>query len=1020
MRPESGTNSIFRLVNNIVGWAVFGIAASVYLITVEDTASFWDCGEFIACAYKLEVPHPPGAPFFLLFNRIFSMLAHDVYHVAFWVNVSSVLCSAFTILFMFWSITLLGIKLMPGASPQNITPTQLIPLMGAGVVGSLAYTFSDSFWFSAVEAEVYAMSSLFTAFVVWAMLKWELIEDDSAANRWLIMIAYTMGLSIGVHLLNLVTIPALGLIYYYKKYTLHTQWGLLLALGISGAIIIVILEGVIPGLPSLAGNFEIFFVNSLGLPFGAGIGFISVLLVGGLVYGIYYTQTKGKALANTALLSLAFILIGYASYGIVLIRANYNPPINENDPSDIIKFVSYLKREQYGDRPLFYGPTFNSDVKRTSDGAPVQVTKGKLYRMNREKGIYELYDERKAYVYDDNLLFPRIYSRQDNHREIYIRKLYGADRELPEGFKPTMGDNLYFFFTDQLGRMYFRYFFWNFVGRESDLEGAGGLSPLANTQGLPQVLAQNAGRNQYYALPLLLGLLGLAYVYMRSRPVFLITLLLFFLTGLALVIYLNLPPVEPRERDYIYVGSFYVFAIWIGLGVMFLAEIFTRLGSSLQIAGINALAVGLIVPGIMVAENWDDHDRSNRYHSVDSARNLLNSCAPNAILFTGGDNDTFPLWYVQEVEGFRTDVRVCNLSLLGTDWYIDQMKRPTYQSAALPISLPSESYITGKNDQILYPKAWRITPNLAPEVLEDLDKKGMDLKAYLELLAKNDNRIRAVIGGGESEEEISIFPSQKLKLKVDAEKVRKMGFVPKDKLPLLKNSIEWNLRRNDLYKSDLIMLDIIASNNWERPIYFSTTLGNSSYLDLREFMQREGLALRLMPFRVVGANQGFTNTDVMYKNLTERFYYRELDNPNSYYDENYQRFTINLRKAFVELAQGLLEEGKSEKAKKVVTFCLAKIPDQVIPYDVYSVDFVDVLFRVKQSKKAQEIAGVMGRRADEMLRYQANREAPDEVEISTNLHILQRLSLIMEENKQPKEAKKFKDMLEIHYNKLAP
>ncbi|NJL12217.1 MAG: DUF2723 domain-containing protein [Microscillaceae bacterium] len=1019
MKPESGTNSNFRLVNNVAGWAVFGIAASVYLITVEDTASFWDCGEFIACAYKLEVPHPPGAPFFLLFNRIFSMLAHDVYHVAFWVNVSSALCSAFTILFMFWSITLLGIKLLPGASPQNITSAQLIPLMGAGFVGSLAYTFSDSFWFSAVEAEVYAMSSLFTAFVVWAMLRWELIEDDSAANRWLIMIAYTMGLSIGVHLLNLVTIPALGLIYYYKKYTVHTQWGLLLALAISGAIIIVILEGVIPGLPSLAGNFEIFFVNSLGLPFGAGISFISVLLVGGLVYGIYYTQTKGKVLANTTLLSLAFILIGYASYGIVLIRANYNPPINENDPSDIIKFVSYLKREQYGDRPLFYGPTFNSDVKRTSDGAPVQISKGKLYRMNREKGIYELYDERKAYVYDDNLLFPRIYSRQDNHREIYIRKLYGADRELPEGFKPSMGDNLFFFFTDQLGRMYFRYFFWNFVGRESDLEGAGGLSPLANSQGLPEVLAQNAGRNQYYALPLLLGLLGLAYVYMRSRPVFLITLLLFFLTGIALVLYLNLPPVEPRERDYIYVGSFYVFAMWIGLGVMFLAEIFTRFGSNLQIAGINALALGLIVPGIMVVENWDDHDRSNRYHSVDSAKNLLNSCAPNAILFTGGDNDTFPLWYVQEVEGFRTDVRVCNLSLLGTDWYIDQMKRATYQSAALPISLPSESYTTGKNDQILYPKAWRITPNLAPDVLEDLDKKGMDLKAYLELLAKNDNRIRAVIGGGESEEEISIFPSQKLKLKVDAEKVRKMGFVPKDKLPLLKNYLEWNLRRNDLYKSDLIMLDIIASNNWERPIYFSTTLGNSSYLDLREFMQREGLALRLMPFRVVGANQGFTNTEIMYKNLTERFYYRELNNPNSYYDENYQRFTINLRKAFVELAQGLLEEGKAEKAKKVVAFCLAKIPDQVIPYDVYSVDFVDVLFRVKQSKKAQEIAGVMGRRADEMLRYQANREAPDEVEVSTNLHILQRLSLIMEENKQSKEAKKFKDMLEIHYNKLA-
>ncbi len=1014
IKTPSSNQLDFKKLNNIMGWVVFAIATAVYLLTVERTASFWDCGEFIACSYKLEVPHPPGSPFFLLFNRIFSMLAHDVYHVAFWINVSSALCSSFSILFLFWSITMLGIKLTPERSIKALNTAQTIVLLGAGVVGALAYTFSDSFWFSAVEAEVYAMSSFFTAFVVWAMLKWELIEDEAAANRWLIMIAYTMGLSIGVHLLNLVTVPALGLIYYYKKYKEPNAFGVFSALAISGVIVMVILEGIIPGLPTFAGNFEIFFVNTLGAPFGVGIVFISVILIAGLVYGIIYSQREGKEHFNVALLSLAFILIGYSCYAIVLIRANYNPPINENDPSDIIKFVSYLKREQYGDRPLLYGPHFNSEVARNSDGSPKQISKGKLYRMNREEKKYEIYDEKRAYVYEDNMLLPRIYSRQDNHKQLYMRKIYGEDVS-PENYEPTMGDNLSFMFSHQLGHMYWRYFLWNFVGRQSDIEGAGALLPLDSTAGMPDVLANNKARNQYYMLPLLLGLLGLFYTYTKSKQTFFISALLFFLTGMALVIYLNSPPVEPRERDYIYVGSFYVFAIWIGLGVMYMTDLLEGLLKNGRTAAIAASSVALVVPLIMAVQNWDDHDRSNRYHSVDSAKNLLNSCAPNAILFTGGDNDTFPLWYVQEVEGFRTDVRVCNLSLLGTDWYIDQMKRKTYKSDALPISLPQKQYFQGTNDQILYPPAWRITPNLSQSELKALDERGMDLEGYIKLVAQGDRRIKARA----QEEELTIFPSKKMVLKVDVEKVKKLGFVPKDKENLLSEAMTWDLNRNDFYKSDLIILDMIATNQWERPIYFSTTLAGSSYLNLKEFMQREGLAFRLMPFKVEGASQGFVNTEMMHKNLMENFFWRELDNPNTYYDENYQRFTINLRNAFAKLAEELVIEGKKEKAKKAIHYCLEKMPDNVIPYDVYTTQFVDILFSAGDEKTATKIAETMVARAEDMLDYYAYIEEFNEVELSTNFAILSQLSNAYQRAGKEEEAKKYKATLDKYYNMLS-
>ncbi|TAG89593.1 MAG: DUF2723 domain-containing protein, partial [Bacteroidetes bacterium] len=850
---EVKNNFNFKFLNNIFGWTAFAIATLVYLITVERTASFWDCGEFIACAYKLQVPHPPGAPFFLLIGRMFSLLAgSDVTQVAFWINVSSALASGFTILFLFWTITLFGVKLFPHQKIEKLTDYEIVLLLLAGTIGSLSYAFTDSFWFSAVEAEVYALSSFFAALVVWAVLKWEVIQDQRRANQWLILIAYIVGLSTGIHLLNLVTLPALALIYYYKNYKKPNVVGVFVTMGIGVALVLLIMEGVIAGLPTIAGNVEIFFVNSLGLPIGVGIIFFVVILIAGLVYGIQYSAQKRKITLNTALLSVAFILIGYATYGIVAIRANYNPPINENDPSDILKFVSYLKREQYGSRPLMYGPTFASDVKRNSDGQVEKTYKGAVYRFVKEKGKYEIYDKKEDYIYEDNMVLPRIYSRSDNHKELYLEKIYGADRvesitkELREGsFKPTMSDNLKFLFEHQVNFMYLRYFAWNFISRESDNDGAGSIQTF-NKEELPKSILNNKAHNNYFGIPFLLGCIGLAFCLSRSLKTSLITSLLFLMTGLALVIYLNSPPVEPRERDYIYVGSFYAFAIWIGFAMIALPELLTTyfnsrykgyatadnpnpLGNySIKIGTGITFILGFFCVGILLHQNYDDHNRSNRYHSIDSAKNLLESCAPNAIIFTGGDNDTFPLWYVQEVEGYRTDVRVCNLSLLGTDWYIDQMKRATYKSQALPLSLKQDRYLPGRNESILFPTVYRLRTNLSESQLKEMASSGMNIKTYLKLINDNDDRVSAVIEG--SDEKVTILPSKKMYYKFDRENAKKIFNIPAEKDSLLKDFMLWDLKANEINKSELMVLDMIAQNDWKRPIYFSSTLGSSSYM----------------------------------------------------------------------------------------------------------------------------------------------------------------------------------------------
>lgn len=973
----------FKKTNNIVGLAIFAIASMVYILTAEPTASFWDCGEFIACAYKLQVPHPPGAPLFLLIGRLFSFLSFgDVSKVAYWINISSALSSGATILFLFWSITLLSRKIVLKDAKSEPTTSQTFSIIGSGAIGALAFTFSDTFWFSAVEAEVYAMSSFFTAFVFWAILKWDAVADEEGADKWLILIAYLTGLSIGVHLLNLVTIPALGFVYYFKRYKTNTKGVILTAL-ISLGIVGLINNIIIPGFPTIAGKFEVVFRNNLGLPFGTGITVFIALLIGSLIYGIVYSIKNQKVLLNTALICLTFILIGYSSYAIVLIRSNYNPPIDENNPEDVMSFVSYLKREQYGDRPLLYGPSFTAELIDQEQGEP-------LYRKGKDK--YEIYDYKTINKFDPkhNLLFPRMHSKQPGHAAEYSRWT-----GKPEGRKPTMGDNIVFFVKYQLGHMYWRYFLWNFAGREGDVQDMGWLRPWDTTSGMPESLANNKARNNFFMLPLILGLFGALYQYSKHRKSFFVVSMLFLLTGIALVVYLNPPPTEPRERDYIYVGSFYAFAIWIGIGVLQIIEYLNIAIKKENLKIGTAIGLSMLVPSVMAYQCWDDHDRSQRYHSVDSAKNLLNSCAKNAILFTGGDNDTFPLWYVQEVEGFRTDVRVCNLSLLNTDWYISQMKMKAYDSDPLPISFEFEDFMQGKNDYIPY--------------YENPDASGgMNLPLYLKLVKEEDSRIMVQAASGTK---LATLPTSTFILPIDKASVQKLDFIDSAKRELIPEQLVWKMPRGALEKKDLIILDMIVNGKWERPIYFSSTLSNSNYMGLRDHMQMEGMAYRLMPFGEPGASQGFVNTKIMYDRMMNGMAWRNLNNENVYYDENYRRFPYNSRLSFYRLASELYNEGEKEKAKEVANRCFEVMPDKTIPYDIISPQFISLLIKIGDSEKALEIAKIMGDKAEIEINYYVQNNIRQDVEVQTNLYILNQIAMILKSEGYNELADKYGKIL---------
>ena len=877
----------YKLINNVLGWIVFLIASTVYLMTIEPTASFWDCGEFISSAFKLEVGHPPGAPFFMLTANLFTQLASDASSVAKMVNSMSALFSGLTILFLFWSITHLARKIMVD-DESEISLGQMITIMGSGLVGALAYTFSDTFWFSAVEGEVYAYSSLFTALVFWLILKWEEAADRPHADRWIVLIAYLMGLSIGVHLLNLLCIPAIVLVYYYKKFPNPTMKGTIYALLVSFAIVGLMMYGVVQGLVEVCGYFELLFVNVLGMPYNSGVfayvivlaavliwsiwetmrdeinpvrmkvafilsivlvgvpfigsGYVlAVILTGALTAYLFMSKKVNIKMLNTVLVCLMVIVVGYSSYALTMIRATADTPMNQNAPSDIFTLRSYLAREQYGKTPLLYGQTFASEVQRENQGgncAPVtkegEAVWSRVIKKDpseKDKYFVSRHDVEYEYVDELNMLFPRMYSNVDAHVGAY--KEWSQFKGEPVKFnrcgenvtvmKPTFAENLRYFFAYQLNFMYWRYFMWNFSGRQNDIQGNGevmngnwitGIKAIDEVlvgpqDNMPSDIADNKGHNVYYMLPLLLGILGLLYqAYSGQRGIqsFWITFFLFFMTGIAIVLYLNQTPYQPRERDYAYAGSFYAFCIWIGFGVAALAKLMQKYGKlSPVVAGSVATVLCLFVPIQMAGQNWDDHDRSGRYVCRDFGANYLESCEPNAVIFTNGDNDTFPLWYAQEVEGIRTDVRVCNTSYLQTDWYIDQMKKQAYESAPLPISWDRADYIQGTRD--------------AAYIVPMMDKP-IDLSTGLNFVRSNDPKFKKIPGFNQ---ELDYIPSETLVYKVDSATAVAKGLAT-DSTGLLKEMTISLKGKTALGKQELMILDMLQTNNWERPIYYAITV----------------------------------------------------------------------------------------------------------------------------------------------------------------------------------------------------
>jgi hypothetical protein len=1018
----------YKFVNKLTGWVVFLVSAIVYLMTIEPTTSFWDCGEFITTSFKLEVGHPPGAPVFMVFGRFFTLFGGPE-NAAKMVNIMSGLASAFTILFLFWTITHLAFKLV--VSAEKVSRGNMVSIMAAGVVGSLAYTFSDTFWFSAVEGEVYAFSSMLTALVFWAILKWENTADKPYANRWLIFIAYIIGLSIGVHLLNLLAIPALVFVYYYKKYE-TTRNGFIAALIISGVILGFIMWGIIPGFVTIASWFELLFVNTFGLPVKSGALIYIVLLIVAIVFGIRYTTRKKMVLWNTIIVGITVILIGYSSFALIVIRSAAEPPMDQNSPNDMFSFLGYLNRDQYGSTPLLHGHFYNSPLdpqERYKEGKPVY---------SQIDGKYVITDHRVIPNYDEkfNTFFPRMWSSMDpSHAQAYQewgnikgRRIQHRNEsgQAETIIKPTFSENMRFFFRYQVGHMYFRYFMWNFAGRQNDIQGHGGTlygnwlsgvkfideARLGDQDNLPDRFANNKARNTYYFLPLLLGLLGIFFQYNKGaegKKGLWVVFLLFFMTGLAIVIYLNQYPHQPRERDYAYAGSFYAFAIWIGLGVLAISEGLKKFMPEIVAGGIAGLATLVLVPGIMAAENWDDHDRSNRYTARDLGANYLKTCQPNGIIFTNGDNDTFPLWYNQEVEGVRTDVRVCNLSYLQTDWYINQMKRKAYESDPLPFSMTEDQYRQGTRDIVYLMDNPRIT------------RETIGLKEAVNFIA-DDNPATKL----QQADNAPYLPKKVLTFKVDKDAVIRNKAVRPQDYDKIVDTITIDLSdRNYLSKDEMMILDLLATNNWERPIYWAITVGSSKYMNLQDYFQVEGFGYRFVPIKGESSADrmsfGTVATDLMYDNLMNKFEYGNMNDPSVYIDENNSRMMTNIRNSFNRLATGLIAEGKKDSAITVIDKCFELVPQNIVPYEFFSLGLFENYYMADAPEKGREKAQEAFEIFNDELGYflSLNRKFLQtqtiNEEIQRNLFYLQRIERIARTYGDAELSQKIGEALQKHF-----
>ena len=1014
----------YQKLNNLLGWLVFAIASVVYILTLEPTASFWDCGEYIATAYKLQVGHPPGAPFFQMLGRFFTLFAFgNEANVARMVNLMSAFSSSFTILFLFWTLTMLAKKL--ALRSGELTQNKQLAVFGSAVVGSLAYTFSDSFWFSAVEGEVYAMSSFFTALVFWAILKWDEKADEEHASRWLIFIAYMIGLSIGVHLLNLLAIPAIAFVYYFRKYPQTSRIGLIVTFLVSIFFLGLIMNGIIPWVVKLAGNFELLFVNILGMPFNSGIIVYFILIVGGIYFGIRMTRKKQKVIANTLLWGLTFILIGYSSFFLLIIRSNANTPIDENNPEDAISLLAYLNREQYGDWPVLYGQYFNATIAERVDGNPV-------YRKSREQGKYIIIDKKEGaepvYSKEFMTIFPRMWNNTEKRYEADYKKwskFEGVPVRVTDEVgeaqtiqKPTFRENLRYFFRYQVVHMYYRYFMWNFAGKQDDIQGMSDRKNGNWISGIPFIdearlgpaldvpdSLKNKAQNKFYLLPLLLGLIGLVYQLRKDAKNGLVVALLFIMTGLAIVVYLNQHSPQPRERDYAYAASFYAFAIWIGLGVYALFDMLSKkVDPGLSVWIVSGVSL-ILVPGIMAKEGWDDHDRSNRYTAMAMASNYLNSCEPNAILFTNGDNDTFPLWYAQEVEGIRTDVRVVNLSLLNTEWYIDQMKRKAYDSDPLPISLTWNEYKDG-------------TRNYTYFIENDNIKGHVELKEFFDIINTTPERLTMQTRIGP----LDYFPTKNMKLTVDSAQVIKTGTLSPADASGMVDEITWSLKGSGITKNHLIVLDILAHNNWERPVYFAITTGTSSYVGLQDYFQIEGMTYRLVPVKTPsrGGQIGRTATGAMFNHMMNKYIYGNMSDPGVYLDETNVRMTMNIRSNFSRLAEALIDEGKMDSARMAMDKCLDVLPDEVVPFDYFILPIAEGYYEIGDMDKGNEIFQTMISTFDEQLEYYfrftgkwADVYSSD---INQNMAMLQKITQTADKYKQTETKNRSKEVFDKFYD----
>lgn len=1002
---------IYKLANNITGWIVFAIATTVYLLTIEPTASFWDCGEFISSAYKLEVGHPPGAPFFMLTGNLFTHFASDPSQVAKMVNAMSAMCSAFTILFLFWTITHLSRRLLVKERGSAISLGKTIAIVGTGIVGALAFTFSDTFWFSAVEGEVYAYSSLMTAIVFWLILKWDDVADEPHSGRWLILIAYIMGLSIGVHLLNLLCIPAIVLIYYFRRYSNPTLKGALIALLTSFGIVVAILYGLIQGIMDVSGWFELLFVNTFKLPYNTGLLIYIVVIFGVLAWaiwetmedtpnplrtkiafilsisllgipfigdsiwlgiliiialiGFFYFYKKFNAAAlNLILLCLLVITIGYSSYALIMIRSVANTPMNQDSPSDVFSLRGYLAREQYGKTPLFYGATFAAqNVQGTiSEGRTIYTPKVKDNPNDRDE--YVKSGKKLSISYPDkyNMLFPRMHSSQDEkHINAYgewtgtkVTRV-GVDGQTTY-VQPSFGANLKFFFSYQVNYMYWRYFMWNFSGRQNDIQGQGEITNgnwitgikfiderlVGPQDDLPDFIAQNKGYNRYYMLPLILGLLGIffqVYSGKKGTQQFWVVFILFFMTGLAIVIYLNQPPHQVRERDYAYAGSFYTFCIWIGLGTLALIQ---GLRKYLKLSPVVAASIGtivaLFVPIQMASQNWDDHDRSGRYVARDFGYNYLATCEKDAVIFTFGDNDTFPLWYNQEVEGERTDVRVCNLSYLMGDWYIDQMKMQSYESEPLDIRWSKHDYGGEKLN--------------FTQVVPSQEVPYMEAGQALAWIRSNDPRTKYQFEG----RSYNILPSERIIIPIDSAAIVRSGLIEPDSAYWLSSPMlvdfsndfesEYGAKggsKSVLLKSEFLIYEMLKNNpDWSRPFYFASTVGADNFARLDSYLRKDGIAYQVMPYAASYFEP--VNTDVLYDNLMNKYRYGNLEQEGLYIDENTSRMCKGFRRLFASLANHLINEGDYVRAKEVLDRGLKVIPDYNVPYTASDVADFGLLY----------------------------------------------------------------------------